>query len=93
MNIYLRQTTEQLESILTALQAGDAVRVARVAHSCAGASATCGMRDIVPLLREVELLANAGNLAGINELIPHVTEEFTIIKQFFINCPATAAAA
>lgn len=93
INIYLRQTTEQLESILTALQAGDAVRVARVAHSCAGASATCGMRDIVPLLREVELLANAGNLAGINELIPHVTEEFTIIKQFFINCPATAAAA
>jgi CheY-like chemotaxis protein/nitrogen-specific signal transduction histidine kinase/HPt (histidine-containing phosphotransfer) domain-containing protein len=93
VNIYLRQTTEQLEAIVTALQSGDASAVARVAHSCAGASATCGMRNIVPLLRQVELLANEGNLGRVTEVIPHVTEEFTIIKQFFIKCPATAAAA
>jgi len=93
VNIYLRQTSEQLESLVTALRAADAVRVARVAHSCAGASATCGMRNIVPLLRQVETLANEGNLLAIHEVIPQVTEEFTVIKRFLIACPATAAAA
>ena len=51
------------------------------------------MRHIVPLLREVERLATEGKLAEVNEIIPDVTEEFAVIKQFFINCPATAAAA
>ena len=93
VSIYLRQTTEQIENIVTALQSGDPAHVARIAHSCAGASATCGMRNIVPLLRQVELLANEGNLGQVTEIIPHLTEQFAIIKQFFINCPATAAAA
>ena len=93
VGIYLKQTTEQIDNLVTALQAGDIVRVSRVAHSCAGASATCGMREIVPLLRQVELLANEGNVIAINELLPRVAEEFTIIKRFFLNCPGTAAAA
>ena len=93
VSIYLRQTTEQLEHLNTALKAGDALRVSRVAHSSAGASATCGMRQIVPLLRQIEALANESNLAAVAELMPRVTEEFAIINQFFINCPGTAAAA
>ena len=93
VGIYLKQTTEQIDNLVTALQAGDIVRVSRVAHSCAGASATCGMREIVPLLRQVELLANECNVIAINELLPRVAEEFTIIKRFFLNCPGTAAAA
>ena len=50
----LTQTTEQLGQLETAVRNGSAADVRRLAHSCAGASATCGMRRLVPLLRELE---------------------------------------
>ena len=54
VTLYLDQTGEQLEQLEAAVQAGAAQEVRRLAHSCAGASATCGMRRLVPLLRELE---------------------------------------
>jgi CheY-like chemotaxis protein len=93
VTIYLRQTTEQIDHLANALEAGDAIRLARVAHSCAGASATCGMRRIVPFLREVEALANDGKLEVIGEVLTRVREEFNVIKQFLLNTPPNAAAA
>jgi CheY-like chemotaxis protein/HPt (histidine-containing phosphotransfer) domain-containing protein len=93
ITIYLRQTAEQIESLASALQSGDATRVARIAHSCAGASATCGMRRIVPVLRQLEVVATEGDLAPVGDLVGKVKEEFSVIKQFLLNCPATAAAA
>ena len=91
--IYLRQTAEQIESLAMAFQSGDATRVARIAHSCAGASATCGMRRIVPVLRQLEVIATEGDLAPAGDLVGKIKEEFSVIKQFLLNCPATAAAA
>ena len=93
VNIYLRQTAEQIENLMNAMAAGDATRLARIAHSCAGASATCGMRNIVPPLRELEAVATEGNLASGQNLVTRVQTEFAIIKEFFVNCPATAKAA
>src|SRR5260221_569802 len=55
--LYLKQTDEQLEQIRVALRDRVALRVASLAHSSAGASATCGMITIVPLLRQLERLA------------------------------------
>ena len=54
VTLYLSQTEEQLDRLEAAVQAGAAQEVRRLAHSCAGASATCGMRRLVPLLRELE---------------------------------------
>ena len=54
VTLYLDQTREQMGQIEAAIQAGAAQEVRRLAHSCAGASATCGMRRLVPLLRELE---------------------------------------
>ena len=93
VSIYLRQTTEQIENLVSALQSGDAIRVARIAHSCAGASATCGMRRIVPFLRQVEALANDDKLKDVAEVVTQVRGEFNVIKQFLANCPPSAAAA
>ncbi|HKQ40186.1 MAG TPA: response regulator [Verrucomicrobiae bacterium] len=93
VTIYLRQTTEQIENIVSAVQTGDISRVARVAHSCAGASATCGMRRIAPLLRRVEALANDGEQDAIAEVVNQVRAEFNVIKQFLLNWPPSAAAA
>ena len=93
VTIYLRQTTEQIDNIVSALQAGEATRVARVAHSCAGASATCGMHRIAPLLRRVEELANEGDLEAIAEVVTQVRGEFNVIKEVLTNTPPRAAAA
>ena len=38
--LYVKQTTEQLEQLRAALVDNDAERTSRIAHSCAGASAT-----------------------------------------------------
>jgi HPt (histidine-containing phosphotransfer) domain-containing protein len=46
------------------VKTSDAAGVRRIAHSCAGASATCGMKRIVPLLRELERQGDEGKLTN-----------------------------
>jgi CheY-like chemotaxis protein len=80
--LYLKQTTEQLEQLAAAVQAGLAPEVRRLAHSCAGASATCGMVRIVPLLRELERQGEEKNLTSASELCRQARAEFDCIRQF-----------
>jgi CheY-like chemotaxis protein/HPt (histidine-containing phosphotransfer) domain-containing protein len=79
--LYIKQTTEQLEQIRAAIAEHDSERASRVAHSCAGASATCGMVAIVPLLRRVEHLGHEGNLAAALEVMPAIENEFERLKR------------
>ena len=60
VELYFKQTTEQLAQLETAVRANKADEVRHVAHSCAGASATLGMTRLVPLLRELERQGKAG---------------------------------
>jgi len=80
--LYLTQTSEQLEQLEAAVQAGDAGEVRRIAHSCAGASATCGMRHIVPLLRELERQGAEGKLTNASGLSQDSHREFQRIRKF-----------
>jgi len=80
--LYYKQTTEQLEQMRGALAGGNAQRASRVAHSCAGASATCGMVAIVPLLRELEYLGQNEKLAEASELFPAIEREFERLKRY-----------
>ncbi len=80
--LYLSQTEEQLGQIEVAVQAGMAEEVRRLAHSCAGASATCGMRDLVPLLRELELQGSEGQLTSATLLSRQASQEFARIRSF-----------
>ena len=82
INLYLKQTSEQVVQLLAAVRAGSSPEVRRLAHSCAGASATCGMRGIVPPLRELERDADAGKLNRAPELSRIVEEEFERIRKF-----------
>jgi CheY-like chemotaxis protein len=54
VTLYVTQTTGQLEQLAVAVKGSDAPTIKRLAHSCAGASATCGMQRIVVPLRELE---------------------------------------
>jgi HPt (histidine-containing phosphotransfer) domain-containing protein len=80
--LYLSQTEEQLGQIEAVVQAGAAQEVRRLAHSCAGASATCGMRRLVPLLRELELQGSEGQLTSAGQLSRQAGEEFKRIRSF-----------
>ena len=82
VELYLQQTAKQIDLLAAAVESGNGSDVKRLAHSCAGASSTCGMSGIVPLLRELErqgqeeLRPNAGQLAADTGL------EFARIQKF-----------
>jgi CheY-like chemotaxis protein/HPt (histidine-containing phosphotransfer) domain-containing protein len=82
VTLYLKQTTGQVEQLAAAIQAGSAPDVRRLAHSCAGASATCGMVRIVPFLRDLEHQAEGGDLSHAPDLSHKVEEEFKRIRAF-----------
>jgi CheY-like chemotaxis protein/HPt (histidine-containing phosphotransfer) domain-containing protein len=82
VTLYLEQTAQQVEQLEAAVQAGAAQDVRRLAHSCAGASATCGMRRLVPLLRELERQGFEGQLTNATQLSREVHEEFERVHQF-----------
>jgi CheY-like chemotaxis protein len=82
VTLYLKQTTGQIEQLANAVKAGSVADVRRLAHSCAGASATCGMVKIVPYLRDLEHQADAGNLSNAPDLTRKVEEEFKRIRAF-----------
>ena len=79
-SLYVKQTAQQLEELQTAVKTSDAPGVRRIAHSCAGASATCGMKRIVPLLRELEQKGSDDKLDGTPELYSRVVTEFELIR-------------
>ncbi len=82
VNLYLKQTSEQLEQMRTALAENNAEETSRLAHSCAGASATCGMVAILPLLRRLERVGQQGNLDAAADLIPAIECEFERLKRY-----------
>jgi CheY-like chemotaxis protein/anti-sigma regulatory factor (Ser/Thr protein kinase) len=81
VSLYIKQTRDQLGQLNVAVQAGDAAEVRRIAHSCAGASATCGMARIVPLLRDMEHQGMEGRLTSASELMHKAFEEFAAIHK------------
>ena len=85
VDLYLNQTRNQLSEIAEAISRGNSVSASKVAHSCAGASATCGMVAIVPILRELEHHGKAGDLARLPDLLRSAQLEFDRIQEFFAN--------
>ena len=84
-DLYLRQTTEQIESLMVAVEAGAVREVERIAHKSAGASVTCGMNAIVPPLRELERQGHEGNLSGAAALVSQASKELERIRIFLNN--------
>jgi len=82
VTLYLDQTTTQLEQLEAAIQSQSASEVRRLAHSCAGASATCGMRHLVPMLRELESMGFESKLDGAAQICENANREFDRIRAF-----------
>jgi PAS domain S-box-containing protein len=82
LDIYLRQTTENLAKLKTAIADGNAAEVNLIAHNCAGTSANCGMMALVAPLRELERMSRDGSLAGAEILGQQVVNEFQRVQVF-----------
>jgi HPt (histidine-containing phosphotransfer) domain-containing protein len=90
LDLYSRQTTEQLAQLESAIRTNQTEVVRHVAHSCAGASATLGMTRLVPPLRELERQGKAGQLSGAEKLHADLAREFKRAQDFLSQHPALA---
>ena len=91
VEMYLKQTHKQFEQVRVAISENNADTVRRVAHSCAGASATLGMTRLVPKLRELERLGTTGALPGATEIFESAVREYALIQEFLKANPQLAA--
>ena len=90
VEMYFNQTQKQFVQMQEAIQGGNADQVRRVAHSCAGASATLGMTHLVPLLRDLEKLGASGSLTGAGQICENAVKEFDRIREFLMTRPELA---
>jgi len=82
VDLYLTQTAGQIDSLRAAIAEGKASEVRRIAHSAAGANATCGMDGVVPALRALERMGDTGQLEGASAELETVAQGFARIKHF-----------
>jgi CheY-like chemotaxis protein/HPt (histidine-containing phosphotransfer) domain-containing protein len=80
--LYIQQTSGQIEQLVAGVKARAGEDVRRLAHSCAGASSTCGMTTIGPVLRELERQGHEGLEPDAPELAGKVQQEFDRIREF-----------
>ena len=91
VEMYLIQTHKQFAQMQSAVREGNADALRRVAHSCAGASATLGMTRLVPKLRELEKLGGSGALTGAAQICEDAAREYGHIQDFLKTQPNLAA--
>ena len=82
IQLYLKQTGDQITQLRAAVQASQPQEVRRLAHSCAGASATCGMRRLVSTLRELERQGIENQLTNAQEMSEEACREFERIRVY-----------
>jgi len=82
VDLFFKQTTQQLAQLEAAVRANKADDVRRVAHSCAGASATLGMTRFVPLLRKLERQGASGMLTSATQVYEDTAREYKLIQNF-----------
>jgi signal transduction histidine kinase/HPt (histidine-containing phosphotransfer) domain-containing protein len=91
VEMYFKQTDGQFGQIEAALRAGNGGEVRRVAHSCAGASATLGMMRLGQLMRDMEKEGAAGALTNATKICEDAVREYSAVKKFLATQPGLAA--
>ena len=82
IELYLTQTQSWIEKLKVAVERRAFNDVRLLAHSSAGASATCGMARIYGPLKELEKMALEGRLDRAAEVLGKVTREYEAIRFF-----------
>ncbi|HZT23524.1 MAG TPA: response regulator, partial [Verrucomicrobiae bacterium] len=87
LEMFYRQTEQQLDQIENAVRAGNADEVRRLAHSGKGASATLGMAPLAAVLLQLEQLGKSGALTGAEPLCATARREYQTIRDFLSAHP------
>ena len=87
VDLYLGQTEMQLGQIEAAIQSQSASELKALAHSCGGASSTCGMLALLAPLCELERMGGEEQLAGATEQLAIARASFEQIKRFLAALP------
>ncbi|NJN05665.1 MAG: Hpt domain-containing protein [Rhodobacteraceae bacterium] len=83
VDIYLQQTEKQFQQLTQAINRQAAGEIRALAHSCVGASATCGMVAVVGPMRELERLGHEGNVQQAPAALATSRAAFDQIRSFF----------
>jgi CheY-like chemotaxis protein len=92
-DMYFKQTTQQFVQIRAALAGGRGDEVRRAAHSCAGASATLGMKRLGQLMRDLENAGAAGALTEGVRICEDAEREYAAVQKFLATQPGLAETA
>ncbi len=93
LDVFFKQTFDQLENLRDAVQTGSANEVARLAHSCSGAAGACGMAKIHLLLKRLEGIASQHDMSEAPQLLGAVFHEFDRLKAFLADFTSRESAA
>jgi signal transduction histidine kinase/HPt (histidine-containing phosphotransfer) domain-containing protein len=89
-DMFFKQTTQQFAQIRAALAESRSDEVRRVAHSCAGASSTLGMKRLGQLMRTMEKASADGALTEAAQICEDAAREYSAVKKFLATQPGLA---
>ncbi len=81
INLYRTQAEGALKQLSAALSSGLASDVRHVAHKLCGASLSCGVQGLVAPLRELERMADTGNLSGAAAVLDDAVQIYARIQE------------
>ncbi|MBI4763224.1 MAG: response regulator [Deltaproteobacteria bacterium] len=87
---FLGDVPRQIEILKNCLEAGDAARAERQAHSIKGASANVGGQALGAMAFELEKAGKTGNLEAVRARLPELERQFARLKEAmseFLNVP------
>ncbi|MFN2453212.1 MAG: PAS domain S-box protein [Pyrinomonadaceae bacterium] len=82
IELSLQQVSDDVVKLRTAIEAEAADDVNRLAHTNVGGCATCGMDALSALMRKLEEMGQANQLAGAAAVVAEVEREFERTKTF-----------
>jgi len=85
IKLYLRQSSELMKELETAIQMSTSREIETLAHKYVGASASCGMTAILGSLRELEQMGRANELSGAAKSYACAMEQLDQIRQFLTD--------
>ncbi len=83
LELYYQQTEAQIADLHEAVTANNALRVSQLAHSCAGASLTCGITSVADPLRKLEAASRSGDLVEASRTVDLAQAQLQQVRNFF----------
>ena len=90
VDLYTTKTRSQLQKLKIAIETNAHDDVRRIAHSCVGSSAVCGMNEIAGIFRQLERMGTESNLADSMNLYTQACDEFGRLEKYLSEVDITS---